>query len=203
MSNIETFFQQCNLKKHIRLHYITEDAVAKNAVTKYSSITNDIKKENLQMNETKCELKESVVDEASQLKVDNKEVKVETIEKKKEGIFCGICNEVVRSFKRHISLHTTLDKNKLYKCNLCSKTCADTSALVVHFANHSEYDEPRKCPDCDVAIKSRNEYRVHMRKHKEHILGVNHKIYLCDYCDAWHAQPRNFKRHVLVKHLGK
>lgn len=129
--------------------------------------------------------------------------KVEPVEKKQQGKFCVICNETVRSFGMHVTVHSTIDENKHYKCNYCPETCTDVSALEVHINKHSEYSEPRKCPDCDAPFKNRIEYRDHVVQHKNIVLGKNQKVYLCDYCNGLFTCLRSFKRHVLVKHQGK
>lgn len=151
---------------------------------------------------------EQVIDKVPQQEIsvkstDTNLLPAEPIEKKKEGAFCGICNETVRSFKRHAAVHTTLDDNKLYKCNYCVETLTDISSLETHLTTHIEYDTPRHCPDCNFSIKSRAGYQEHVRKHRENTVGENQRIYICEFCDSCYTCHKSFKIHVLVKHHGE
>lgn len=106
----------------------------------------------------------------------------------KDEMFCSICNENVHQFSTHVLIHTTLDENKQYKCNICAETCTDVRALKLHFDTHSEHPEQSKCPDCDAPLdgasdckclnKNENEKQVEKKEVKKDSV----RSYCCEHC---------------------
>jgi len=85
---------------------------------------------------------------------------------------------------------------KLYQCDVCSKTFKDRSKMRVHREIHTS-ERNIICEVCSKHFKTLNCLRNHRRQHTERT------YHNCDVCDKKYTQKVQLKKHIEIVHMKR
>ena len=108
---------------------------------------------------------------------------------------CPTCGKIVqslRSFEKHLNLHT--DR---YACKICKKCFNSQNSLNTHKKVHEGYIGDEKCNVCDKTFYDKSSLN-------KHTLSVHMGItnFQCEYCEKSFFAKKTYEEHVRV-HTGE
>jgi len=103
-------------------------------------------------------------------------------------------NRIVK--KRHI--HQFMNKNKLFRCNICNAGFTHKSSLKRHVASVHERKKLFKCEICHYSASTESDMKKHVASVRE-----QKKLFKCDLCNTRFIQKSSLKRHVVSVHEQK
>nr|CAI5816858.1 unnamed protein product [Callosobruchus analis] len=116
--------------------------------------------------------------------------------------------EEYAEYKFKYTAKKVMSYKPIYKCKVCLQMFPTYYKLNKHKREHSETDNPYKCPQCESSFNSVADLAAHIRVHKVHVLKKikqPEKRFRCDVCLKEFSRvfevERHIRRHNLSKHL--
>lgn len=89
------------------------------------------------------------------------------------------------------------NNQRMYQCEICSKTCKDKTKLKLHREIHTNQRNVI-CQQCGKGFKTMNCLRNHKRTH------MPERVYYgCDQCDKKYTQKVQLKKHIEIVHMHR
>lgn len=117
--------------------------------------------------------------------------------------FCSICDKMVGWYRDHLYwIHANqLDTNK-YECKEC-QAIVTRGYFPNHFKQqHSVFQEPKKCPNCDESFIKEGDFFNHVQKH-QYASKSRTNNFMCDLCGRSYDRRRSLEIHMINKHTDQ
>ncbi|XP_050437822.1 zinc finger protein 28-like [Adelges cooleyi] len=184
----KTFCQQCDLKKHERIHtgenHLDAISVQRHSV---NNLPSKLMHDAYRRETFKCNVCERKFSQQSSLKTHERTHTGETLFR------CDVCEKKFSqksNLKKHERIHTG---EKPFRCDFCAKTFCLQCDLKKHERIHTG-EKPFKCDVCEKKFSQKSTLKTHERIH---IGGVR---YECSVCKKSYGHQNTLKRHQAKAH---
>ncbi|XP_067015148.2 zinc finger protein 260 [Anabrus simplex] len=109
-----------------------------------------------------------------------------------DRVQCAECGIWLKN-EKILRIHKKCHQGELYSCPHCDKVSSTRNNLRMHMKRHNDA-RPHACPLCARAFKTPRDLKTHMVQH------TGQKPYSCPYCPKTFASPSNFYAHRKMKH---
>ncbi|KAJ9589614.1 hypothetical protein L9F63_017199 [Diploptera punctata] len=109
-----------------------------------------------------------------------------------DRVQCSQCGIWLKN-EKILRIHKRSHQGELYACPHCDKVSSTRNNLRMHMKRHSDA-RPHSCSLCSRAFKTPRDLKTHMVQH------TGQKPYSCAYCSKTFASPSNFYAHRKMKH---
>ncbi|PSN50914.1 hypothetical protein C0J52_05366 [Blattella germanica] len=109
-----------------------------------------------------------------------------------DRVQCSQCGIWLKN-EKILRIHKKCHEGELFACPHCDKVSSTRNNLRMHMKRHSDA-RPHSCPLCSRAFKTPRDLKTHMVQH------TGQKPYSCPYCPKTFASPSNFYAHRKMKH---
>ncbi|XP_069683310.1 zinc finger protein 260-like [Periplaneta americana] len=115
-----------------------------------------------------------------------------TTHEAQQRVQCAQCGIWLKN-EKILRIHRKCHQGELFACPHCDKVSSTRNNLRMHMKRHSN-TRPHGCPLCSRAFKTSRDLKTHMVQH------TGQKPYSCPHCPKTFASPSNFYAHRKTKH---